>query len=469
MKGGKVTVIGGGGARTPLLVHGLAQAQAKLGISDLALYDTDRERAEIMAALARQVVRDNGADLAVSVPQRVEEAIEGARFVASSIRVGGIEARARDERIVIEYGMAGQETTGAGGLAMALRTIPVAIQHARLIERLAPEAWLVNFTNPAGLITQALMAHSRVRVIGICDTPSELFHRIAWALGEPHDEMDFEYAGLNHLGWVRRVLLRGEDVTERLLSRDDLIRRLYPAHLFEPEMVRTLGLIPTEYLFFYYGQQRAFENQRRAGASRGEEIRQMNEELFASLREQVAAGRPQDAVQVYKDYLNQRNASYMRLEGNAESGLKKEHHDWNPFEGATGYHRIALDVMTALTSTVPHQVVVNVRNGGAIEDLADDDVVEVPALIDVNGAQPLATGALPETVKGLVQAVKAYERLAIRAAVEGSRELARLALLVYPIVGEWDPAVGVMDALIASDPRHLGYLTETSKERHEVY
>lgn len=462
MRSSKVAVIGGGGARTPLLIHGIAEAREKIGVSELALFDIDRERAEIMAALGREIVRDFGVDIAVTTAGRLEDAIEGASFISSSIRVGGIEARARDERVIINHGMVGQETTGPGGLAMALRTVPVALEHARLIERLAPEAWLINFTNPAGLITQALTAHTRVRVVGICDTPSEVFHRIAWSLGLPLEEMQFDYAGLNHLGWVRRVLLRGEDITARLLADDDAIRRVYTARLFEPEMVRALGLIPTEYLFFCYGKTRALHNQREAGASRGEEIRQMNDALFAALGAQVGAGNAPQCLEIYKDYLNQRNASYMRLEAEAESGLKSQHHDWNPFAAATGYHRIAVDVMTGLRSRSPETVVVNVRNRGAITDLPEDDIVEVPSLIDLNGPRPLATGALPEAVRGLVLAVKAYERLAIRAAVERSPELARLALLAYPIVGEWRPAAEVLDTLVESDPQYLGYLEKTT-------
>ena len=196
MSGAKVTLLGGGGARTPLLLHALAQAQSVLNIRELALYDVHRPAAELMASLGREIVMSNRADFEITTPPTPEAAIEGARFVLSSIRVGGIEARARDERLIIEQGLVGQETTGPGGLAMALRTVPVALAHAHLIERLAPEAWLINFTNPAGLITQALMTHSTVRVIGICDTPSELFHRIAWSLGLPFEDLEFVYSGL---------------------------------------------------------------------------------------------------------------------------------------------------------------------------------------------------------------------------------------------------------------------------------
>src|SRR5262245_48557627 len=222
----KMALIGGGGIRTPLLIHGLAQAQTTLGLRELALYDIDRSRVELMAALGREIARKQGGDLAITTPARLEEAIEGASFVVSSIRVGGMSARAQDERIAIEHGFAGQETTGPGGLAMALRTIPVALEHARAIEQYAPDAWLINFTNPAGLISQSLMSHSSLRVIGICDTPSELFHRIAWSLGEPYDRLEFEYVGLNHLGWVRGA---GPCHPALLLGDDAALARLYPA------------------------------------------------------------------------------------------------------------------------------------------------------------------------------------------------------------------------------------------------
>ncbi|MDQ6758892.1 MAG: 6-phospho-beta-glucosidase [Acidobacteriota bacterium] len=454
MNGVKVTLIGGGGARTPLLLHGLAQAQSVLNVREVALYDVSRPAAELMASVGREIVRNNRADFELKTPDTLEGAIEGAHFVLSSIRVGGIEARARDERLIIDQGLVGQETTGPGGLAMALRTVPIALAHAHLIERLAPEAWLINFTNPAGLITQALMTHSTVRVIGICDTPSELFHRIAWSLGLPFEDLEFVYSGLNHLGWVQRVLLRGEDITTRLLNDDEALLRLYPARLFEPEMIRTLGLIPSEYLFYYYAKTRAFRNQRTAGASRGEEIRSLNTDLFQRMRSD-----PAEALTIYKNYLNQRNASYMRLEAHAESARDQGPQDWNPFEAATGYHRIALDVMTALSGDTSRRVVVNVHNHGAIEDLHPFDVVEVPCLINRHGPEPVQTGGLPESVKGLVWAVKGYEHLAIRAAVERSFDLARLALMVYPTVGEWSTATDVMRALVDCDPDNLGYLT----------
>ena len=444
----KITLIGGGGVRTPLLIHGLAEAASTLHIHELALYDIDAERVALMAELGREVVRQQQADFIITTHDQLEDAVAGADFILHSIRVGGIAARARDERLAIEHGIAGQETTGLAGFAKALRTIPVVLEQARIIEQHAPDAWFISFTNPAGLMAQAIQQHTRLRGIGICDTPSEMFYRLANALQEPLAEVRCDYFGLNHLGWIRRVLVRGQDVTERILNDDVVLRSLYHADLFDPAMIRALGLIPSEYLFFYYCQQRALANQRAAGASRGEEIVKLNATLFAELQQALNADRPAEALKLYRNYLQRRSGSYMKLEAEAGSALHKDvEQEEDPFAAATGYHRIALDVMLALASDQPARIVLNVRNEGAIAGLANDDVIEVPCLIDRHGPQALAIGALPDNVRGLVQAVKEYERLTIRAAIEKSEALARQALTIYPLVGEWELSRQLIAAL----------------------
>lgn len=448
----KITLIGGGGVRTPLLIHGLAEAASTLRIHELALYDIDAERVELMAELGREVVRGQQADFIITTHTHLEDAVAGADFILHSIRVGGIAARARDERLAIEHGIAGQETTGLAGFAKALRTIPVVLEQARIIEQYAPNAWFISFTNPAGLMAQAIQQHTRLRSIGICDTPSEMFYRLAEGLREPLADVRCDYFGLNHLGWIKRVLVRGQDVTERVLNADMLLRNLYHAELFDPAMIRALGLIPSEYLFFYYGQQRALANQRTAGASRGEEIVKLNADLFASLFHELKADRPTEARKIYRNYLQRRSGSYMKLEAEGGSALHESAvQEEDPFAAATGYHRIALDVMMALMSAQPSRIVLNVRNNGAMADLEDDDVVEVPCLIDKHGPQALAIGTLPSQVRGLVQSVKEYERLTIRAAVEQSEALAKQALLAYPLVGEWELASELVAALKLSE------------------
>lgn len=451
--GKKVALIGGGGVRTPLVIFGINESCAHLGVDEMVLYDIDAARAEVMCQLGRALIEREGGTLKLRVATGLEDAINGAAYVLTAVRVGGIQGRAVDERIAIECGYPGQETTGPGGVAMGLRTIPVAIEYARLIERLSPDAWMINFTNPAGLITQAISHHSNVRVIGICDTPTELFHRVALALGAPLSDVHCEYVGLNHLGWIRRVLLRGEDVTDRLLASDAALQSLYQAPLFDLGLLRSLRLIPSEYLFFYYSRTRALRNQRTAGATRGEEIARLNEGLFASLARSSAAGKPHDSLRTYVDYLNQRSGSYMQLEASAGTAFDASHALVDdPFRVATGYHRIALDVMNALSSDEPRRVVVNVRNHGTLAEVEPEDIVEAACAISTRGIVPEQSGPLPEEVRGLVLAVKAYERAAIQAAVTGSADDARKAMLLHPTIGEWEPSADLLREFAARSP-----------------
>jgi 6-phospho-beta-glucosidase len=240
----------------------------------------------------------------------------------------------------------------------------------------------------------------------------------------------------------------------RLLADADRLRRLYPADLFDPVLIQTLGLIPTEYLFFYYSQRKAYRNQLRAGASRGEEIARMNSNLF----EQLAAGDGAQSLATYRSYLLQRNASYLKLEAEAGTAFRPVPDDYNPFDTPTGYHKIALEVLTGLVTGGKHPVVLNVPNHNAIPDLLPDDVVEAPCDVDRAGARPRAVGMLPRPVRGLVESVKQYERRLIQASLTGSRAEARLAMMECPLIGGWEPAGELLDALIAADPEHLGYL-----------
>ena len=446
----KVCVLGCG-LRTPLLLHGLLHSE--LEIDEIALYDLDSQRSGLMAAMAVGIAE--GPRTRVVAMPGAEEAIQDSHFVISSIRVGNMKTRAADERLALECGFAGQETTGPAGCAMALRTIPVAIEYARIVERRAPSAWIVNFTNPAGTITQAISTHTGARVIGICDTPAELFFQIARVLDEPLDQVRCGYFGLNHLGWVRSVQVREKEVIGRLLSDDGMLRALYPSHLFEGTLMRSLGAIPTEYLFFYYNQSLARENQLRAGVTRGEELQTLNHRIWTELAASVQSGDIPAAVEAYKRYLNRRNASYMKLEGERGSAFHGPDPSWDPFEGATGYHRIAVDAIRALMGSEAQPLVLNVSNQGSIEELSSEDVIEVPCLVDRSGPRPSKIGSLPEAVRGLVASVKYYERLTIEAAVEKRWDKAVFALTVNPIVGSWDAARQFMEGLERRDQEHF--------------
>jgi 6-phospho-beta-glucosidase len=427
--------------RSPLVIYGVNESRRDLGVDEMVLYDPDKERAKLMCRLGEAAIARDGGSLRVRVVTDVREAIEGASFVLTAVRAGGMEARATDERISIRHDYPGQETTGPGGFAMALRHVGIMIEYGQMIERLSPSAWMINFTNPAGLITQAVSQHGNPRVIGICDTPVELFHRIAQVLGADSREVQCDYIGLNHLGWVRRVLLRGEDVTAGLIADEGALRRLYPDGLFDARMVRSLKLLPTEYLFFYYERRRALRNQKAVATSRGTELIDLNRKLFDRLAASFAGGGPDTALAVYIDYLNQRSGSYMQLEASAGTAFDRSKSlSEDPFRVATGYHRIALDVMNGLSCEQPRRVVINVPNQGAVADIADEDVVEVPCVLARGSFERERVGTLPDEVRGLVLAMKAYERAAIEAAVSGSLEAARRALLLCPAVGEWGPS-----------------------------
>lgn len=441
----KVAFIGGGGVRTPLVIFGINESAQKLGVDEVVLFDISGERAKMMAALGQAVVRREGGSLRVREAPSIEDAIEGADFVLSSIRVGGIAARAHDEQVAIEHGYPGQETTGPAGIAMALRTVPIAVEHARLVHRLAPRAWFINFTNPAGLITQAILSHTDVRAVGICDTPSEMLHRIAIALGADPETVRCEYIGLNHLGWVRKIELNGEDVTDRVLGDDRILDHLYPAPMFDKDLIRSLRLIPTEYLYFYYSRRRALANQRAHGDTRGLEIGRLNDDLIQRLGSLLAARDDQGALAAYVRYLNERSGTYMLLESSREyNAVADAGREEDPFRSANGYHRIALAVMNALRGVENQRLILNVRNQGAIDGIDANDVVEVPCRIGDNSIVPEECGALPAAVRGLVLAVKEYERAAIEAAITGSALAARKAMLLYPPIGEWEPSEGLL-------------------------
>jgi 6-phospho-beta-glucosidase len=444
----KIALIGGGGVRSPLVVYGVNEAAEALGAREMVLYDPDPDRLALMVALGRAVVTEFGGSLQVRAATSLEDAIDGAHFVLNSIRIGGIAQRAADERVAIQHGYPGQETTGPAGIAMALRTVNMAIEQARVVERLSPQAWLINFTNPAGLITQAVSRHTNTRIVGICDTPTELFHNIARALGAPPEEVECDYVGLNHLGWVRSVRLRGQDVTDAVLESDAILRQLYLAPLFDFDMIRTLRLIPTEYLFFYYERRRALNNQRTHGSSRGTEIERLNQTLIATLGSKLQAGDGHGAVQTYAAYLQQRSGSYMKLEAEAGSAFSDDLAPQpDPFRASTGYHRIAIDVMSALTGARPGRHVVNVRNQGAIAELPDDDIVEISSLIDRDRIVPTPAAPLPDAVQGLIRTVKAYERAAIKAALSGHPLDACKAMLIHPAIGEWAPSQALLQDL----------------------
>ena len=433
----KIAVIGGGGLRTPLLVNGLAHSD--LPIDEIALYDTDQDRLSIVASLAREY------SAAARACTDVRACVSDAAFVVLSIRVGGIAARARDEAISLEHGTVGQETVGAGGFAMALRTIPHAIEYARLVAREAPRAWIVNFTNPVSIVMQAITSQTSARAVGICDTPTELFEDVAGVLGLDASQCHFDYFGLNHLGWLREVYFDAEPQLERVWQDPALIGRIYRAPLFDARFLQMMRLLPTEYLFYYYFPRAAIDNMKKAGATRGQALVALNAQLFRDLSAST------DRRGMYERYLAARDASYMQIESGAVGPTTRSSADrvTSASGSVTGYDKIALHVIRGIHFNSNAIIPLNVRNRGTLDGLADEDIVEVPCVVNANGAHPLHVRRVPDHVRELLVRVKEYERLTVDAATTGSKDAAVRALARNPLVGEPPLAERLVHALQA--------------------
>jgi 6-phospho-beta-glucosidase len=434
----KITLIGAAGVRSPLLIHGLAAAGDKLRLDEIGFWDTDAERLKVMGRVAGAMAKRSGLRARLSTFATAEEALEGADYVITSIRVGGIDARVKDETIALAHGLVGQETVGAGGFACAMRNLAAMMEYARLIERVAPRATVINFTNPVGIISQGLLNHSSVNVLGVCDTPLETFEAIANAVGRNPFRLYFDYLGLNHLGWVRSIRDEwGAELLPGILASPEILGKCYPHGLFPAEFLQHLGVLPTEYLYFYYFPRAAYENTQRSGQSRGQAITAMNERLFQNL----AHASESQLVDIYENYLRERNASYFSIEATAGEQRRENQGLYSEF---SGYERIALLVLQALQADIPSLIPLTVRNGNALEDLDGNDAVELPCSVSSQGVQVRPVGRAPIAVRPLLLQVKEYERLTVRASVEHSSEMALAALEKNPLVSRRDVAQQVL-------------------------
>ncbi|AYY14110.1 6-phospho-beta-glucosidase [Actinobacteria bacterium YIM 96077] len=440
----RLTILGGGGFRVPLVHSALVSEDS--GVETVVLHDTDPQRVRAVRSVIDEASPGHGPE--VIVEDDLATAVQGADFVFSAIRVGGLRGRTCDERSALAEGVLGQETTGAGGVCYGLRTIPVAMTIAEAVRRHAPEAWVINFTNPAGMVTEAMSRVLGERVIGICDSPVGLFRRVARALEVDPAAAWFDYAGLNHLGWLRRVLVDGEDRLPRLLADDDALASFEEGQLFGGSWLRALGMIPNEYLYYYYFTQDAIASISEATATRGEFLREQQDAFYR------AAGEP-GAAKRWEEARREREATYMS-EGRQASGAGSR--NVADLDGG-GYDKVALSLMRAIAADERATLVLNVRNRSAVPDLDEDAVVEVPCLVGRNGAHPLAAGALDSHAAGLMTSVKATERATIDAALSGSRSAAVKALAIHPLVGSVRSAERILTRELEALPELNAVLT----------
>ena len=446
----KITLLGAG-VRAPFVLRGLASSRADLGLDEVVMHDTDAGRLRVMTALGGYLASEWGAGYAVRGDPDARSAISGARFVFSAIRPGQEAARAVDEEVPLKHGVLGQETTGPGGFAMALRTIPAMLRYAQLIQEAAPDALLVNFTNPVGIVMQALHDHSQVRAVGICDGPIAMQRSVAEFLGVPREQVHADYVGLNHCGWIHRVLVDGRDRLPELLGRFEELQAADDQwRPFDPALVRAVGMLPMEYLYFYYYRDQALAHIRGSGSSRGRQLQDLNDVLWPALRELVSGGDLRGARQAWERAMGERDATYFaREQGTAQPIDADEPGD--VFEGE-GYEGVATAVMAAAVGRLKIPLILNVPNRGAIGGLRDDDVVEVTCLADEHGAHPIAQGRMPDQPLALIEQVKVFERLTVAAAVEGSYDAGLCALLAHPLVPSYPVARAILDDYIDALP-----------------
>ncbi len=418
--GTKVAVVGGGSTYTPELVDSLCAHEDRLVVDELVLLDPDAERLDAVGGLADRILRGRGWSGTLVTTDQRDRAIDGADFVIVQLRVGGQAARHTDETLPIGYGCLGQETTGPGGLAKALRTVPLVLDIAEeTANRAAPGAWLVDFTNPVGIVTQALVDEGH-RAVGLCNVAIHVQRRIGHYLGVDPDTVELEHVGLNHLTWVRSATVGGVDRLPELFDR------------FAPELelesgvpaglLRLLGALPSYYLHYYYCLDQNVAEQSAPGwRSRAEVVAELEAELLAEYRDPTLTTKP-------------KKLSY---------------------RGGAFYSEAAVRLVASLHADTGDTQVVDVRNDGAVPGLPDDAVVEVPCTVGRHGAQPLPQRALPPDMSGLVAHGKAYERLAVEAALSGSRAAMIRALVVNPLVGQYPKAEQLADTLLAANRQYL--------------
>ncbi|MFJ5291404.1 6-phospho-beta-glucosidase [Streptomyces sp. NPDC088348] len=474
----RLTILGGGGFRVPLVYGALLRDHAAGRVTHLTLHDLDPAR---LAAVAR-VLADQAAGVAdapeVRTTTDLDDALRGADFVFSAIRVGGLAGRAADERVALAEGVLGQETVGAGGIAYGLRTVPVAVDIARRVARLAPDAWVINFTNPAGLVTEAMAAHLGRRVVGICDSPVGLGRRVARVLGADPGSARLDYVGLNHLGWLRGLYVGEQDVLPRLFDDERLLTSFEEGRLFGAEWLRSIRSVPNEYLHYYYFNRETVAAYQQAGQTRGAFLHDQQARFYDEMTHPSTP-----ALAAWDRTRAEREATYMAENREAAGAGEREADDLE----SGGYENVALALMRAIARDESATLILNVPNGKALGGHApggnapggnaahDDDavaagrtlavldeaaVIEVPCRVDANGPRPLPVSQLTGHEAALVAAVKAVERSVLEAAESGSARAAVRAFALHPLVDSVNVAGRLLDGYRNVHPG-LGYLTKS--------
>ncbi len=420
----KIAVIGGGSTYTPELIDGFISREKTLSISEICLQDINLDRLNVLGDFCARLIEAEGARFSLTRTESVIEAVDGADFVLIQIRVGGQQARHKDILLGLKHGLIGQETTGIGGFAKALRTLPVVMEICKAIEKYAPGSWTLNFTNPSGLVTEAILNHTPIKALGLCNIPLDVKMGISKEIQLPPESIRLDYIGLNHLSWLRRVLVDGKDIMPEIMDRILLhgTPKNIPDFDYEPRLLQSLGLIPMYYLRYFYYPEKMLRLLKGKEKTRAEEVMEIEDKLMEIYRDKSQHTKP--------DLLDQRGGAY--------------------------YSRVAVELIEALRSDVETEHILNLTNGNTTDALPPESVIECPALVSSAGARPLPVGPLDPRISGLLQTVKAYEALTIQAAQERDYDAAFWALVTHPLGPSADRAFEILDELI--EINNLDYL-----------
>jgi 6-phospho-beta-glucosidase len=438
----KLTIVGGGGFRVPLVYGALLEKAERLRLDEVVLHDIDATRLERIGGVLDGLAAEYGTRLPFRSTTDLDDAVEGADYVFSAIRVGQLEGRVIDESVPLGLGVLGQETTGPGGICFALRTIPAMVALAQTMAERAPKAWLINFTNPAGMVTEAVQQVLGERAVGICDSPSGMCRRVAAALGRDPKELWFDYYGLNHLGWLRGVRDQGEDLLGGLLEDDERLAGFEEGRLFGGEWLRSLGMIPNEYLYYFYYASDTVNAIRESPTSRGAFLLEQQRRFYADRGEDPAA-----ALAAWRATRHDRERTYM-AEARSAAGDEGDH----DLDVNGGYESEAMAVLEAIALNTRTVLILNTANRTSLPFLDPRAVVEVPAVVGRAGPVPVASGEVPAHTRGLLETMKDVERTTIDAALTGSRSLAVKALALHPLVPSVSVAREIFDGYRARLP-----------------
>lgn len=420
----KFAIIGAGSTYTPELIEGLIVRKDNLKLDSLYLMDIDDRKLEIIYQFTKRMLEKGGINSKVVMTKSLDEAVEGANYVICQVRAGKLDARILDEKIPLKYNLLGQETTGAGGFMNALRTIPVIMNVARKMEKLAPDAWMINFSNPSGIIAEAVLNNSNVKMIGLCNGPYGMIKRAKEMLPEGTKEFDYDFVGLNHLCWITGIYADGKNIISEKLNSNTEFAKL--KNLTETKrddvLLRATGGIPVGYLDYYYFRDKKIQECKEKEKTRGEECKIIEEELLELYQQPELNEKPKQ--------------------------LEKR--------GGANYSTVAVSLIDAIENDKNEYHVVDVKNNGALDFMDKDDVVEVKCLVNKNGATPVKINNFDnQYIIGLMRAVKAYEKLTVKAGLTGDYDAALAALMVHPLIGDYVKAKGVLDEMLQANKEFL--------------